>query len=310
MHDAATIGPGCPGRRAEGLDPALAQRLTQAYGQLRPWPEAPRVLAAIAAAMPIGTVTNCSDELGRQAAGLAGVPFEVTVTAQSAGAYKPYRRALDALALPAGRVLFVAGSPYDISGAGQVGMDAWWRNRVGMPARPGPRPVAEHRSLRPLPAFCVLAAVGPLCRDLRCDDAPGDGDAAAGLAEPRRGADDDTEPAGADVPAAGGHVHARELVAAHLGERLRGGYAGERGEARTTPPCLIRVMACGATAAPAGCWIVGIRWRARMPSPVVRAAPGRVCRQVLIQPGRQLGRAERGAARSGPDVPGVHFPTS
>jgi hypothetical protein len=33
------------------------------------------VLTAIAAAMPIGTVTNCSDELGRQAAELVGVPF-------------------------------------------------------------------------------------------------------------------------------------------------------------------------------------------------------------------------------------------
>jgi hypothetical protein len=46
---------------------------------------------------------------------LVGVPFEVIVTAQSAGAYKPhpepYRRAFHALALPAGRVLFVAGSP-------------------------------------------------------------------------------------------------------------------------------------------------------------------------------------------------------
>jgi hypothetical protein len=69
-----------------GLDLALAQRLTQAYGQLRPWPEVPRVLAAIAATMPIGTVTNYSDELGHQAAGLVGVPFEVTVTAQSSGA--------------------------------------------------------------------------------------------------------------------------------------------------------------------------------------------------------------------------------
>ena len=115
------------------------------------------MLAAIAAVMPIGTVTNCSDELGRQAAELVGVPFGVTVTAQSAGAYKPqpepYRQALDALALPAGRVLFVAGSPYDISGAGQLGMDVWWHNRVGMPAWSGPRPVAEHRSLGPLPAF-------------------------------------------------------------------------------------------------------------------------------------------------------------
>jgi hypothetical protein len=49
------------------------------------------------------------------------------VTAQSAGAYKPrpepYRRALDLLALPAERVLFVAGSPYDISGTGHVDIE-------------------------------------------------------------------------------------------------------------------------------------------------------------------------------------------
>jgi FMN phosphatase YigB (HAD superfamily) len=115
------------------------------------------VFALEATATPIGTVTNCSDELGRQAAELVGVPFEVTVTAQSAGVYKPqpepYRQALDALALPAERVLFVAGSPYDIPGAGRLGMDVWWHNRVGMPSRPGPRPVAEHRSLGPLPGL-------------------------------------------------------------------------------------------------------------------------------------------------------------
>ncbi len=141
----------------QGLDPALAQRLTQARGQLRPWPEAPRVLAAIAATMRIGTVTNCSDKLGHQAASLAGVPFEVTVTAQSAGVYKPhpepYQQALDTLALPAGRVLFVAGSPYDIPGASRIGMDVWWHNRIGMPAHSAHRPIAEHRSLDPLPAF-------------------------------------------------------------------------------------------------------------------------------------------------------------
>ena len=87
-------------------------------------------------------MTNCSDELGHQAAALVGVPFDVTVTAQSAGACKPrpepYQRALDALALPAGRVLFVAGSRYGIAGAGRLGMDVWWHNRIGMPGRPGP----------------------------------------------------------------------------------------------------------------------------------------------------------------------------
>jgi 2-haloacid dehalogenase len=49
--------------------------------------------------------------------------------------------------------LFVAGSPYDIPGAGQLGMDVWWHNRIGMTPHPGHRPIAEHRSLNPLPAF-------------------------------------------------------------------------------------------------------------------------------------------------------------
>jgi len=49
--------------------------------------------------------------------------------------------------------LFVAGSPYDIPRAGRLGMDVWWHNRIGMPGRPGPGLVAEHRSLDSLPAF-------------------------------------------------------------------------------------------------------------------------------------------------------------
>jgi FMN phosphatase YigB (HAD superfamily) len=105
-------------------------------------PEVPRVLAAIAATMPIGTVTNCSDELGYQAVGLVGVPFKVTVTAQSAGACKPrpgpYRRPFDALALPAGRVLLVAGSPYDIPGAGRLGMECGGTTGSACPAARGP----------------------------------------------------------------------------------------------------------------------------------------------------------------------------
>jgi hypothetical protein len=70
----------------EGLDPALARRLTQAHGQLRPSPEPAH---AIAATMWIGIVTNCSNELGHQVAGLVAVSADAIVTAQSAGVCKP-----------------------------------------------------------------------------------------------------------------------------------------------------------------------------------------------------------------------------
>src|SRR6266581_8415366 len=62
------------------------------------------------------------------------------------------------------------------------------------------------------------------------------------------GPDDDTEPAGADVPVAGGHVNARELVAAQLPGCLRGGYAGERGDDgshRGKPPRRDRLLRGG-----------------------------------------------------------------
>jgi len=42
-----------------------------------------------------------------------------------------------------------------ISVVPEIGMDVWWHNRVGMPACPGPRPIAEHRSLDPRPAFAA-----------------------------------------------------------------------------------------------------------------------------------------------------------
>ena len=110
--------------------PALVARL----GELRPWPEAPAVLAQLRATVKIGVVTNCSDEVGRLAAAQVGVPFDVVATAEVAGAYKPrpepYRLALEALDVNAARTLFVAGSPDDIAGADRVGMPVYWRDRT------------------------------------------------------------------------------------------------------------------------------------------------------------------------------------
>ena len=82
---------------------------------------------------------------------------------------------------------------------------------------------------------------------LRGDDAPWNGDAAIEHIESWRGADDDTEPASANVPGVGGYVNARELVAAQLPERLWGGYTSERGDAGShcgKPPRCDRLL-CG-----------------------------------------------------------------
>ena len=47
-----------------GLPPDRAPALVVRLGELRPWPEAPTVLAQLRATVKIGVVTNCSDEVG------------------------------------------------------------------------------------------------------------------------------------------------------------------------------------------------------------------------------------------------------
>jgi 2-haloacid dehalogenase len=133
-------------------EPALVAQL----GTLSPWPEAPAVLARLRATATIGVVTNCSEELGRRAASQLGVPFDVVVTAEAAGAYKPrpepYRLALEATGLDAARTLFVASSPDDIEGAARVGLPVYWHNRRGLDLADRAPPLAEHDSLAPLSA--------------------------------------------------------------------------------------------------------------------------------------------------------------
>src|ERR671931_1064977 len=107
-----------------GLSPDRAPALVARLGELSPWPEAPAVLAQLRAAVKIGVVTNCSDEVGRRAAAQVGVPFDVVATAEAAGAYKPrpepYRLAPAGVGVDAARALFVAGSPDDNASAQRV----------------------------------------------------------------------------------------------------------------------------------------------------------------------------------------------
>jgi 2-haloalkanoic acid dehalogenase type II len=140
--------------RMAGVGANRVGALLDAWDALEPWPEVPAVVAEVARSVKVGVVTNCSEALGRPAVARVGVPFDVVVTAERAGAYKPrpepYRAAIEALGLAPERVLFVAGSRYDIPGAGGVGMPVWWHNRIGMPLGDLPAPLAEHRTLTPL----------------------------------------------------------------------------------------------------------------------------------------------------------------
>jgi 2-haloacid dehalogenase len=121
-----------------GVVASAAAALVADWHMLQPWPEAPRVLAEVAARdIPLGVITNCSADLGRQAAERVGVAFSVVLTSEETGYYKPrpeaYRAVLDRLGTDPARTLFVAGSPADIPGAAGVGMPVFWHNRAGLP---------------------------------------------------------------------------------------------------------------------------------------------------------------------------------
>jgi len=117
---------------AEGLQPQVATELSGRWSDLEPWPEVLSVLLRIK--VPIGVVTNCSDDLGRSAAHSLGIGR--IVTAERAGAFKPdprpYQLALKELGLAPEETLFVAGSPFDVSGAADLGMPVFWHNRPGL----------------------------------------------------------------------------------------------------------------------------------------------------------------------------------
>lgn len=136
-----------------GLTDAEADEMLRRWGESEPWPDTPEVLAQLAGQRRF-IVTNCSERLGALAARKAGT-FELVMTAERAGAYKPdprpYRAALDALSLDAARVLFVAGSAHDVGGASRVGMDVYWANRGGVASPSDATALMEAPDLRGLP---------------------------------------------------------------------------------------------------------------------------------------------------------------
>ena len=139
-----------------GLSPTLAAQLAARYGELEPWPEVREVLGALRReGVALGVVTNCSEELAAKRVACTGIDFDVVVTAERAGFYKPdarpYEMALDELGVAPSRCLFVAGSAYDLFGASKVGLPTYWHDRICMtPPSNAPEPIAHHRSLYPL----------------------------------------------------------------------------------------------------------------------------------------------------------------
>jgi 2-haloacid dehalogenase len=130
-----------------GLPRAAAARLEQRWDTLRRWADVGQALASLH--LPTAVVTNCSEALGRRAAACVGARFNVVVTAEEAGAYKPdpapYRLACKSLGVGPEEVAYVAGSPLDARGALALGFHVTWVNRLhaSVPAALGAARIVE-----------------------------------------------------------------------------------------------------------------------------------------------------------------------
>ncbi len=135
-----------------GVERTKGDELVRRWGESAPWPDVPGILPRLGAYTRF-IVTNCSERLGALAAARAGT-FDLVMTAERAGAYKPdprpYGAALDALGLRGKRVLFVAGSAHDVGGASRAGMDVYWANRGRVPPPSDGKAIRVEEDLRGL----------------------------------------------------------------------------------------------------------------------------------------------------------------
>ncbi|MFC4273803.1 HAD family hydrolase [Achromobacter aloeverae] len=137
-----------------GLPASAAVALETQWDTLPPWDGARELLQALRPHCKLAVVTNCSRALGERAAALLGVEWDVVVTSEEAGFYKPhprpYRLALERLGVDAQEAAFVAGSGYDMFGTSAVGLRTFWHNRVGLALPTGaPEPDLQAPTLAP-----------------------------------------------------------------------------------------------------------------------------------------------------------------
>ena len=136
---------------AAEINNEAAGELARRWNELKPWPETHRVLTELHNHAMLGVVTNCSVKLGHAAAESVFSDFQVVVTAEEAGFYKPrretYAKTLVALGTDTARTLFVAGSAADVPGASALGMPVYWHNRIGLPAVDDVSPTYMERTL-------------------------------------------------------------------------------------------------------------------------------------------------------------------
>jgi len=147
---------------AHGItDPAIREKLMNAYLALDPFPEVPAMLDRLKrAGLRLAILSNGNPEMLDPMVAASGLAdrFEAVLSVDAVGVYKVapevYRLVEARCGVKPDKVCFLSSNCWDAHGAAHFGFRTVWINRAGAPDDnlPG-KPVAEIRDLSYLPAL-------------------------------------------------------------------------------------------------------------------------------------------------------------
>ncbi len=112
------------------------EALVLAWDDLKPWPEAPDVVAAVKRrGSRTAILSNGDQDMLEAVARNFGTDMDHVLSSETAGFYKPHPAVYElprrVLGVELADTLHVAGSPNDVLGAAAFGMRCYWSNRAG-----------------------------------------------------------------------------------------------------------------------------------------------------------------------------------
>jgi 2-haloacid dehalogenase len=129
------LRPGLAGDQALADHQALIDDLALIGHRLRPWPDSPRGLHALAGRFTVVALSNASLAQLASMSAAGGLGWHCVLSAELTRAYKPdpsvYQMALDLLGLDPRHAMMIAAHPWDLRAAAGQGI------RTGYVARPG-----------------------------------------------------------------------------------------------------------------------------------------------------------------------------
>ena len=128
----------------EGLGESDMEEFNRVWHRLEPWPDAVPGLTRLKAKFTVATLSNGNVGLLVNMAKRAGLPWDVVLSSEIVGHYKPdrevYLKAADLLGLSPGEVMMVAAHKYDLRAAAEAGLrtgfvprpDEWPNRRINL----------------------------------------------------------------------------------------------------------------------------------------------------------------------------------